>query len=174
MIISNAPDPGSGPGKPATEGKRGGGRRFSGYFGVFVAVLVLTAGCAATSGTLSPAGSESSISANVTATATASTTQLQAPDSPSIPPASPVAVRTTHVIATQVYTPAAAPAPTTHAPQPVQTIVRAQSCYPLTNGGKCYSPGEYCRDDDHGTSGIDAEGDAIVCEDNGGWRWERG
>jgi hypothetical protein len=56
----------------------------------------------------------------------------------------------------------------------VQTTVQAQSCYPLTDSGKCYEPGEYCRTSDRGKNGIDANGDAIVCEDNDGWRWERG
>lgn len=46
------------------------------------------------------------------------------------------------------------------------------SCYPLTNGGNCYEPGEYCRDSDHGKHGIAGNGEAIVCEDNNGWRWE--
>jgi hypothetical protein len=57
------------------------------------------------------------------------------------------------------------PAPPTAAPQPT-------GCYPLTNGGNCYQPGEFCRTSDHGASGIDANGDPIVCEDNNGWRWE--
>ena len=72
---------------------------------------------------------------------------------------------------------AAAPVRTTQAPQapqPVQTTEQQQSCTPLTSGGNCYSPGEYCRKADRGTSGIDADGDAITCEDNDGWRWERG
>ena len=47
-------------------------------------------------------------------------------------------------------------------------------CYPLTDGGKCYSPGEFCRDDDHGTAGIDGDGNPVTCTDNDGWRWEAG
>jgi hypothetical protein len=45
-------------------------------------------------------------------------------------------------------------------------------CYPLTNGGNCYEPGEYCRNADHGMSGVAGGGEAIICEDNDGWRWE--
>jgi hypothetical protein len=45
-------------------------------------------------------------------------------------------------------------------------------CYPLTNSGNCYEPGEYCRADDHGTSGVAGDGESIICEDNNGWRWE--
>jgi hypothetical protein len=46
------------------------------------------------------------------------------------------------------------------------------SCYPLSNEGTCYEPGEYCRNDDHGAHGIAGDGKPIVCEDNNGWRWE--
>jgi hypothetical protein len=46
------------------------------------------------------------------------------------------------------------------------------SCRPLTNGGNCYEPGEFCRASDHGTSGIAGDGKRIVCRDNHGWRWE--
>lgn len=63
--------------------------------------------------------------------------------------------------------------PTTQAPQPAPTTAQAQSCYPLTDGGNCYKPGEYCRKSDHGATGIDANGDAIKCEYNNRWRWER-
>ena len=93
----------------------------------------------------------------------------------SAPPKTTAAAAPVQTSAAPAYTPPA-PAPTTQAPpppQPVQTTAQAQSCYPLTNGGNCYKPGEYCRDADHGASGIDAEGDAITCEDNDGWRWER-
>jgi hypothetical protein len=37
---------------------------------------------------------------------------------------------------------------------------------------QCYEPGEYCRDSDHGSSGVAGDGEAITCEDNDGWRWE--
>jgi hypothetical protein len=46
------------------------------------------------------------------------------------------------------------------------------TCYPLTNSGKCYEPGEFCRRSDHGTGGVAGNGDKIRCEDNNGWRWE--
>jgi hypothetical protein len=47
------------------------------------------------------------------------------------------------------------------------------SCYPLTDGGHCYEPGEFCRHSDEGTTGVAGDGEKIKCEDNGGWRWER-
>jgi hypothetical protein len=45
-------------------------------------------------------------------------------------------------------------------------------CYPLTNKGTCYEPGERCRNSDHGASGVAGDGKSIICEDNDGWRWE--
>jgi hypothetical protein len=48
----------------------------------------------------------------------------------------------------------------------------AASCSPLTDGGKCYEPGEYCRDSDHGDTGVAGDGESIECKDNDGWRWE--
>ena len=64
------------------------------------------------------------------------------------------------------------------APQPSPTTESAptpnsgSSCYPLSDEGTCYEPGEYCRDDDHGMSGLAGDGESITCEDNDGWRWE--
>ncbi len=62
--------------------------------------------------------------------------------------------------------------PTTVPPPPPTTAVPAVSCHPLTDGGNCYEPGEYCRDSDHGASGVAGDGEAITCADNDGWRWE--
>ncbi|HEY2508122.1 MAG TPA: hypothetical protein VGI58_16530 [Streptosporangiaceae bacterium] len=45
-------------------------------------------------------------------------------------------------------------------------------CHPLSDEGTCYEPGEYCRDSDHGASGVAGDGESIKCEDNDGWRWE--
>lgn len=45
-------------------------------------------------------------------------------------------------------------------------------CYPQTNKGNCYEPGEMCRKSDRGASGMAGDGESIVCEDNDGWRWE--
>ncbi|HTS96698.1 MAG TPA: hypothetical protein VMI33_08750 [Streptosporangiaceae bacterium] len=65
--------------------------------------------------------------------------------------------------------PATQPATTSPAPKPPPP---AAACYPLTDSGKCYEPGEFCRDSDHGASGMAGDGEKIVCEDNDGWRWE--
>ena len=111
-----------------------------------------------------PTSASSSPSAAVVATTKSRTPATSAPPkttaaapAPVHPSAAPVVVHTTK--ATQ--------------PAPVQTTTAKQSCTPLTNSGKCYTPGEFCRSTDHGKTGIDADGDAIKCVDNDGWRWER-
>lgn len=65
--------------------------------------------------------------------------------------------------------PAPAPPPATTAPPPPPAPA---GCYPKTDGGNCYEPGEFCRDDDHGATGVAGDGEKIVCADNDGWRWE--
>lgn len=45
-------------------------------------------------------------------------------------------------------------------------------CFPKTNGGNCYEPGEFCRKSDRGLVGIAGDHVAIVCRDNDGLRWE--
>jgi hypothetical protein len=69
----------------------------------------------------------------------------------------------------QTTAPAAAPPQTTAPPAVAST---SSSCYPLSNEGTCYEPGEYCRKSDHGASGVAGDGKRITCEDNDGWRWE--
>ena len=79
------------------------------------------------------------------------------------PPPPPPAPSTPAVRSTSTPPPPPPAAPSTSA---------APSCYPLTNGGNCYEPGEYCRNSDHGVSGVAGDGERIVCADNNGWRWE--
>lgn len=64
-----------------------------------------------------------------------------------------------------------APAPT-KATTPTPAAPATPSCYPLSDEGTCYEPGEYCRDSDAGTSGVAGDGKAITCTDNDGLRWE--
>jgi len=67
------------------------------------------------------------------------------------------------------------PAPTTPstAAAPPATSPAAAGCTPIDDEGGCYEPGEYCRDDDHGSTGRSGNGQAITCEDeNGTWYWE--
>ena len=70
-----------------------------------------------------------------------------------------------------VTAPAPAPGPTlTVTPSP--PVTTTAGCYPLSDEGTCYEPGQYCRDTDHGMSGVAGDGEQITCEDNNGWRWE--
>jgi hypothetical protein len=74
-------------------------------------------------------------------------------------------------------TPAPTVTPVTQSPAPPvasssQPAATPAHCYPFSDEGTCYEPGEYCRDDDHGVSGIAGDGESITCEDNDGWRWE--
>lgn len=74
---------------------------------------------------------------------------------------------------TVTVTAKAKPRTTTPAPPSAPSASAAPAgCHPLSNEGTCYRPGEYCRDSDHGVHGVAGNGEAIVCEDNDGWRWE--
>ena len=92
-----------------------------------------------------------------------------------VPAAAPVAPATTATTAAPApsTTTTAPPLPPTTAPPPPPTATAAPaSCHPLTAGGNCYEPGEFCRDSDHGVTGVAGDGKTITCEDNDGWRWE--
>lgn len=67
------------------------------------------------------------------------------------------------------HRPAAAPSPTVAATQPAAAPT---ACYPISDEGTCYEPGEYCRYDDESMTGLAGDGETITCEDNDGWRWE--
>jgi hypothetical protein len=100
-----------------------------------------------------------------------------AADNPGYDPNATVAAPLMHVVAQAgPACPAAAqstPVQTSPTAAPVTAASSAPAgCYPLTNGGNCYEPGEYCRNADHGMSGVAGDGEAIICEDNDGWRWE--
>jgi hypothetical protein len=63
-------------------------------------------------------------------------------------------------------------APTVAAPPAPPNSPAPASCYPLSDEGTCYEPGEYCRYSDQGMPGVAGDGQAIICEDNDGLRWE--
>ena len=100
-----------------------------------------------------------------------------AADNPGYDPNATVAAPLMHVAvqkgpACQAAVPST-PAQTTPAATPVASASTASAgCHPLTNAGNCYEPGEYCRNADHGVSGVAGDGTPIICEDNDGWRWE--
>jgi hypothetical protein len=57
---------------------------------------------------------------------------------------------------------------------PLSTTAPAtpSGCYPQSNKGNCYEPGQFCRNSDHGASGVAGDGENIICANNDGWRWE--
>lgn len=75
---------------------------------------------------------------------------------------------------THIHTPppSAAPNLTITSNKAIVSTPHRTECQPLTSRGNCYKPGEICPKADHGITGIDANGDAIACKDNDGWRWE--
>jgi hypothetical protein len=90
-------------------------------------------------------------------------------------PAIVATTTTTTIPPTTTTTPAPAPPTTTttmYVPPPPPTTAAPASCHPLSDGGNCYEPGEYCRDSDHGVTGVAGDGETITCEDNNGYRWE--
>jgi cell division septation protein DedD len=66
--------------------------------------------------------------------------------------------------------PAATSAPPTTAP--TTAAPAAPACSPLTSGGNCYEPGEFCAAKDHDVTGVAGDGKSITCKDVDGWRWE--
>jgi len=99
-----------------------------------------------------------------------SSTSTAAPPSTSTPAPSPSSTPTPTLTPTPPPAPTAAPpaAP----PRPTAAPATPAACYPLSNSGTCYEPGEFCRTTDHGRTGVAGNGEAIVCEYNNGWRWE--
>ncbi|HEX2903592.1 MAG TPA: hypothetical protein VHO01_09075 [Jatrophihabitans sp.] len=65
-----------------------------------------------------------------------------------------------------------APPPSPPSQPPAAPVSPQQQCQPLTNGGNCYEPGEFCRKSDHGRTGVAGDGRSISCVNNNGWRWE--
>jgi hypothetical protein len=68
--------------------------------------------------------------------------------------------------------PAIAAAPAQPAPPPSSAPAQPASCYPISDEGTCYEPGEFCRESDEGMTGVAGDGEKIVCENNDGLRWE--
>jgi len=144
----------------STNGPQASYPRLPGFEGIFMracfaaacaaALALLAVGCGSAPGPSQPASP----------TSTATPTPSASPTPRPTPSKSPVK-HTTAPAPTHSAAPTAQPAP---AP--------AASCYPLTNGGNCYEPGEFCRNSDHGVTGLAGDGEKIKCEDNNGWRWE--
>jgi hypothetical protein len=115
-------------------------------------VIVGAAGCGSATTGFTPAATPAASQTSPTPTPT--------PTSAPAPAPAPAPAQTT--------SPPPAPAPAPPAPSPAQPA----SCYPLSDEGTCYEPGEYCRDDDQGMTGVAGDGESIECEYNDGLRWE--
>jgi hypothetical protein len=118
---------------------------------------------------------------------------LTSPSSTTVPVSKPSAIQLkTNSPSGYVYHPAVKTSPspvrTTQEPSPTPVVdkssaipseittttqtVATASCRPLTNSGRCYEPGEFCRATDHGITGLSGDGKTITCKNNNGWRWE--
>jgi hypothetical protein len=138
----------------------------------FCAVLIIIGAVAGSHGSKpgSPTAGASELttaSVNPSASSLASTESHPAAATTTAPPASPRTASQRPATARQ-STPKPAPPP----PSTTQPSAAPTGCYPLSDENTCYEPGEYCRDDDHGMTGVAGDGEKIVCEDNDGWRWE--
>jgi hypothetical protein len=127
---------------------------------------VLAAGCGSAA-TPPPVPTPSIVPAATSSSPAPAPSPTPSPTPAVAPAAPPPAPATQPATASPAAPPPPAPATTSPAAPPP-----AASCTPLSNEGTCYEPGEFCRKDDHGASGVAGDGKQIVCEDNDGWRWE--
>ena len=147
--------------------------------GSLTALIIVIGGIASASGKAKQADNSSAVATTTpTRTATSSRTPTRhAASAGTVPTKAPVTVQANAPTAAATtrapVSTAPRPTATAHAAAPPPSTATAPAgCHPLTNGGNCYQPGEYCRNADHETSGIAGDGEAITCEDNDGWRWE--
>jgi hypothetical protein len=180
--IRRLPDVSAG-GPEMTNDQNGQGRKVLTGFLAFcglVFVIGVAAGCDAASSS-TPVAAASSLTAKapvvtpspaVTKAATAAQAVTTAPSASAQTTTAPPSPQAPTAAAPQRTAPST-PAQTTSAAPPAPPASPAPaSCYPLSNKGTCYEPGEFCRNADHGKSGVAGDGKAIKCEDNDGWRWE--
>ena len=69
------------------------------------------------------------------------------------------------------FTPRQPPPPPVPTPAPAPPPPPT-GCYPKASSGNCYEPGEFCPEADAGMRGVAGDGEAIICENNNGLRWE--
>jgi len=186
------PPPRRPPHRPPQRGRSWPARHkaLTGFLALVALVIIIAAansgGSPSSPGSRTTAGLATTASATATgttshhaaqATATAQRTQ-PVQTQPAAPTATHAPAPSAHAptpsvpaLTTPAATAPAATAPAATAPPPAASAAPT-GCHPLTNAGNCYEPGEYCRDSDHGVSGIAGDGEPIICEDNDGWRWE--
>lgn len=166
----HAPDPAGGSGRraPVSDTNRGSGwwRRFRSLssrvqLASWIGLAVLLIIGAVVGGVDSSSTTTTAVTAAASTAAAATETPNTSASTPQSPASSPTPTATAAVSTSAPRSSAAVPAPSATA-----------SCYPLTDSKKCYAPGQYCRNTDHGKSGIAGNGQRIVCKDQNGWRWE--
>jgi hypothetical protein len=160
---------------------RKAGKSFAWAFVAFVALVIIAVAAGGGSGQTQaasttkpgPVASKLHDAVKPAKSATPSPTRSAAP-SPSYAAPAPSQTHAEPAPTTQApaTTAPAYAAPTTQASPTEASPTQAATCSPLTDSGKCYEPGEYCRDSDHGDTGVAGDGESISCEDNDGWRWE--
>lgn len=104
-------------------------------------------------------------------TPTVATTPTPTPASPP-PTPTPTPLPATPPPPPPASTPVPAAPPPPAPAMPAQPAATSASCHPLSNSGRCYMPGEFCRASDYNTTGVAANGEPIECVNNNGWRWE--
>jgi hypothetical protein len=171
------PQPADGPPRPP-RGKSWPARHkvLTGVFGFAALIIIIAVANSGGSHSSPGSGTAVGLTTSASATPTRAPSQHATRAAAVVQKTPPPPVRTTSAPTRAAVPPA--PAPATHAAvvaAPASTPpapAAPASCHPLTNGGNCYEPGEYCRDSDHDVSGVAGDGKAITCEDNDGWRWE--
>jgi hypothetical protein len=164
------------------------GSRMAGGLATGAGLVVLVVGALTAPASAPSAPGTVTVAAASTTTAPEPAVEPSPADTAAAEPADPTPTQvppTTAVAATTRAAVAPKPVARPKAPAPKKTIApapkpkpkpkpkpTAASCTPLTNGGNCYEPGEFCRDSDHGASGVAGDGEKIVCRNNDGWRWE--
>lgn len=152
---------------------RGRGKRgITGLATCLLAVGMLVGCGSATSPGPNPRGASTSPAAPLTSAVVLSSQAATTSTPASASTTTAVAPTTTTAAPPPVSPPAAVPPPPPAAPLPASSTAVQAACHPLTNSGHCYEPGEYCRNSDHGATGVAGDGKVIKCEDNNGWRWE--
>ena len=119
---------------------------------VMVAAVMLAAGCgsaAASAPTPTPSPTHSVMSPAASSTSPSPSTSPSTSRSAAPPPTRATLSATTF---------------------PVAALLA--SCYPTTDNGGCYEPGQFCPKSDYGASGVAGNGTTIICQyNNGYWRW---
>lgn len=155
-------------GRPAPSGYHpgSGNRKAAAIVIGAIGLLLIIIGIATGGGKGTPTGNSSPANTASVTSAAVEITTAQPTVTKTQSPKTPTAVATSQAPA------ASTPAQTTPAAVAPPPSTAPASCYPLTNGGNCYEPGEFCRNSDHGVSGVAGDGENITCENNDGWRWE--